>query len=124
MKRSYLCFCFAILAAPLADLRPAVAQDVPHVEDCTKWHYTDGKFGTANSCDKSIVVNFMRKSDQHAVIRTLRPAEKFNTGLSQAQVESGWWMFTACPVGFVSSVPFLAENESIIVPSKYRCVRK
>jgi hypothetical protein len=51
---------------------------------------------------------------RHAITCQLKPRESFNSGLSEAQIKSGWWIVTTCPVGYVGSVPFLAKNKDII----------
>lgn len=99
----------------------------PHMEQCTTWEYDDDNFGTENTCDKAVVIQFMVK-DQPAIERQLKPGETFRTGLSRSQTIG--WMFTTCPVGYVSSVPFLPEEDdafidpSPIKASLYSCVRK
>jgi tetratricopeptide (TPR) repeat protein len=36
--------------------------------------------------------------------------------------ESSPWLFTACPIGYTPSVPFLLANENVIGQSRYDCV--
>lgn len=95
----------------------------PHMEQCTTWGYDGGQFGTENTCDKAVVIQFMAEG-QRAIERLLNPGETFRTGLSRSQIDRGWWMFTTCPVGYVSSVPFLSKNNEVIRASRYSCVRK
>ena len=109
----------------LATVYPGSArQGVPHLERCTKWTYFNGHFGTSNACDFAVSVRFMTKRDQRVIELELGPGRNFNTGLSRAQIGSDWWMFTTCPIGYASDVPFRPENSDTIIASKYRCVGK
>jgi|SRR5580693_6897587 hypothetical protein len=115
------------LAALLACLAaaPAVAQQsVHHMEQCTRWGYIDasGRFGTSNTCDQPVQISFMTKGNQRAVTSVLKPGEVFDTGLSRAQIDAGWWMFTTCPAGYTSSIPFTPVNRDSLVASTYQCV--
>jgi len=111
---------YSVCPGPAEGLRP-------HMEQCTTWEYHDDNFGTENTCNKDVVIQFMVK-DQRAIERQLKPGEAFRTGLSRSQTIG--WMFTTCPVGYVSSVPFLPEKDdafidpSPIKASLYSCVRK
>ncbi|HXC27445.1 MAG TPA: hypothetical protein VNV38_05765 [Stellaceae bacterium] len=49
-------------------------------------------------------------------------AQQFDTGLSRAQIDAGWWMFTTCPAGYTSSIPFTPVNRDSLVASTYQCV--
>ena len=90
----------------------------PHMENCIKWVRKNEKHGAMNICDKSVVINFnFNKIEQQVVI----PGKTFSKDSRLSQMP---WMFTACPVGYVSSVPFLPENEKEIRASSYSCVRK
>jgi len=102
----------------------AAQQAVPHLERCTSWDYGTGHLGTSNSCDMDVSVRFMTMRDQHFVEVELGPGRRFDSGLSRDELGSDWWMFTTCPVGYVSDVPFQPENRETIIPSKYGCVRK
>lgn len=105
-------------------LCPGPAQELkPPIEQCTTWGFDSGQFGTENTCNKAVVIQFMAK-DQRPIERMLNPGEAFRTGLSHSQIGQEWWMFTTCPVGYVSSVPFLPENNDAIRTSRYSCVRK
>jgi len=109
----------------LAAAAPGAAQQaVPHLEDCTNWDYGTGHLGTSNSCDTDVSVRFMAKRDQHAIEVELGPGRKLDSGLSRDEIGSDWWMFTTCPIGYVSDVPFQPENKDTIIPSQYRCVPK
>jgi hypothetical protein len=105
-------------------LCPGPAQQIkPHMEQCTRWEYDSGEFGTENTCDKSVAIQFMVEGQQ-AIERQIKPGKAFSTGLSRSDISRGWWMFTTCPAGYVSSVPFLPENKSAIAASRYSCERK
>jgi hypothetical protein len=99
-------------------------QTVPHLEKCTDWNYQDGVFGTTNSCSQPVAIQFMTRGNQQATTGNIGPKERFKTGLNKQQIDSGWWMFTACPVGYVSSITFVPGNKDTLIPSKYNCVRQ
>jgi hypothetical protein len=103
------------------------AQGVPHLEQCTlteKWDYQGGEFGVKNICDKSVVIQFMTEKYPQVKNIELKPGERFNTGLSRAQISSGWWVFTACPRGYTSSIPFQVRYENALADGKYNCIGK
>lgn len=91
-----------------------------HKEQCTIWEYMDGRLGTKNTCDEAVFVQFMVK-DRAVIERVLSPGEIFDTGLTRS--ETSYWMFTTCPVGYVSSVPLKEENNTLIRASAYSCAR-
>ena len=92
----------------------------PHMEQCTTWDYDNDQFGTENTCDEAVVIQFLTK-DQPMIERQLNPGEAFRTG---SQIDRGFWMSTTCPVDYVSSIPFLPENRLEIGASRYSCTRK
>lgn len=113
----------AAASASLAP-RPALAQDsVPHKEACTVWNYEQGRLGTVNRCREPVDVRFMVAEDPRVQERRLAPGERFDTGLEKAQINS-WWMFTTCPPGFVSDIPFEAPHSAAIIDSRYVCVQR
>jgi hypothetical protein len=114
----------ALEKALFYELCPGPARGLkPHMEQCTAWDYgDDGQLGTKNTCDKAVVIQFMAKN-QRTVERQLNPGDAFRTGISRSQIGGDWW-FTACPVGYVSSVPFLPKNLGVIRASQYSCARK
>lgn len=105
-------------------LCPGPAQQLkPHMEQCTKWEYDGGEFGTKNTCDKGVAIQFMVEGQQ-AIELQIKPGKAFSTGLSRSDTGYSWWMFTTCPAGYVSSVPFQPENQVAIAASRYSCVKK
>ena len=102
-------------------------QSLPHLEQCTptdKWDFRNGKFGVVNTCDKPVIIQFMSKFDERAVNVQIEPGGRFNTELDQKQKGSGWWVFTTCPVGYVSNVPFETKYLDTLIDGHYNCVRK
>jgi len=106
---------------------PTSAQGVPHLEECTltqNWDFQDGQFGVKNICNKPVTIQFMAESQQEAKSAELKPGERFNTGLGEAQIKSNWWVFTTCPVGYVSSIPFEVKYKDALAEGHYNCVEK
>jgi hypothetical protein len=108
---------------------PGAAQlSQPHSEHCTEWDYYEGQFGVKNTCDETIVIEFMvvvqfgAEADRRAVERQLTPGETLLTTLTRSQMARRRWMATACPIGHSSSVPFLPENFEAIRNGAYTCV--
>lgn len=100
----------------------------PHREQCVKWGYDGNQFAAKNHCDEAVFVQFQR-AGRSPIGSQVNPGEMFFTGLERSQMRVGrpcwdYWMFTACPVGYVSSVPFWAENCKAIISSEYSCVKK
>jgi hypothetical protein len=127
MRLSFSLFGAAAVLGWLAAASPSLAQQkAHHLEHCTRWGYIDasGRFGTSNTCTQPVEIQFTRAGDQRVVKRTLKPGQTFDTGLTREQIQSGWWMFTACPVGDASSIPFAPENRDVLIASKYECVRR
>jgi hypothetical protein len=118
-------FCLA-LSLGASGVSAAAQKSVAHLESCTRWGYIDqgGYFGTSNTCNRSVALRFLAKSSPQIVERALNPGEVFDSGLTREQIETGWWMFTTCPVGYQSNVAFVPENRGVIIPSKYRCVER
>ncbi|MGW8248477.1 MAG: hypothetical protein ACWGOV_10230 [Acidiferrobacterales bacterium] len=97
---------------------PTSRQLKPHLENCLTWTQVSGKGGVRNSCSRPVVIEFVYKGKlEHRVI----PGNAFSADPSLSTQPSP---FTVCPVGYVSSVPFTAENREDIRLSKYSCVRK
>lgn len=108
---------------------PGAAQlSQPHSEHCTEWDYYEGQFGVKNTCDETIVIQFMvvvqfgADAGRRAVERQLTQGETLLTTLTRSQMARRQWMATACPVGHSSSVPFLPENFEAIRDGAYTCV--
>lgn len=105
----------------------AVAQGVPQLEKCTltqTWDYRGGTWGVKNICNEPVSIQFMTQKDKRVVRTQVGPGERFNTGLSKAQINAGWWIFTTCPVGYESSIPFEARYETALIDGQYNCIKK
>jgi hypothetical protein len=103
------------------------SESLSHLEQCTltdSWDYQGGQFGVKNICDKSVSIQFMTQRNQKVKSTILKAGERFNTELSQTQVKSGWWVFTTCPVGYVSSVPFQVRYLNALTDGKYSCAKE
>ena len=130
MKFKADCYRAALLGIcyGMSPIGAAIAQQsLPHLEQCTptdKWNVQNGKFGVINSCDKPVVIQFMSKFDERAINLQIEPGGRFNTGLDQKQIGSGWWVFTTCPVGYISNVPFQTKYLDTLIDGHYNCVRK
>lgn len=121
-KAALSCSAFTLLL-----ISPAGAQGVPQLEQCTltkTWDYQGGQFGVKNICDKSVTIQFMTEKNPRAKRIDLKPGERFNTALSRTQIKSGWWIFTTCPVGHVSSIPFEVRYKNALMDGQYSCIKK
>jgi hypothetical protein len=94
---------------------------VHHVEQCTRWDSQTGDFGVSNTCGNAVSVHFMAEGDERDLQWTILPGERVKTGLSEQNVRAGWWMFTACPEGYSSSIAFLPSNRDEVIGGRYRC---
>lgn len=95
----------------------------PHMEACVVWASERGAFVGRNICESAVVIRFMAENQPDAIEGAVGSGEIFRTGLVDADVRLGWWMFTACPEGHTPSVPFVA-NSRAIEASAYACVPK
>ena len=93
------------------------------MEHCTKWDYEEGQFGTRNTCDEAVFVQFSAPG-KPSIEHRLKPGEILRTGLTRAQTSGLSWMFTTCPVGYISSVPLDPAGRAEIAGSHYSCIKK
>ena len=93
----------------------------PHMEACTTWDYENGEFGTRNVCDKAVFVQF-KEEGQGLIERELKPGETLLTGRSREPDRRVWWMFSTCPLDYVSTPVFTEANKDEIQASRYSCV--
>lgn len=125
-------FSFALAAlgfCALALLARAGADEKRNFAACTHWRY-DGKgmFFATSRCEFATEVQFMAQSHPQPITRRIGSGGVLETGLTKAQVESGWWMATTCPISIVTQkplkpdVPFVAENKDRIKAGNYKCV--
>jgi hypothetical protein len=94
---------------------------VAHLEDCIEWGYRNGHYGAVNDCKESSSIQFMLINDERVIKGEVKPGAFFDTGLTGNQVSSSREMFTACPVGYVPSVPFSLKYQDEIRESRYNC---
>lgn len=100
----------------------AGAQDtVPHVEACTDWDDVGGRFGTMNKCAGPIVIKFLAHRSNNLVEAVVLSGTRFDSGANSDDLVDGW-LFTACPSGYVPTVPFAPGNGDLILRSLYECV--
>jgi len=99
----------------LPDLVPGTS---PHFERCTAFLDENDELVIVNSCDEALVVGFMPYG-QRATEFTVRPMERLATELSYADR----YVYTTCPIGYVSSVPVRAGRRSLISRSQYLCIK-
>ena len=96
----------------------------PNLENCITWSHLGDKYGAKNICNKTVVIEFVSKFTDKPSLKIEREVIPGNTFSTDSNLSRMPWRFTVCPVGYVSSVPFLPENEEDIRDSRYSCVRK
>jgi len=89
----------------------------PHIERCTIFRDEGNELVIINSCDETLDVVVM-PSDQSASGFRLGPMERLATGISYTRS----YVYTTCPVGYVSSVPVREGRRSRISRSQYVCL--
>ncbi len=109
--------CFSSLTATAS-----AQQSMAHMEACLEWGDFDGQFGALNICNKPTTILFMTLADGRITEQDVAPGGRFKSGAPQP-VGTDAWMFTACPVGYMPSVRFSADNSGVILPSLYNCQR-
>jgi hypothetical protein len=114
--------CFAI--APAYSTEVLNLQTMPHLEKCMMWDYREDRFGATNNCKETVAIQFMLMSTQRTDRREIKAGEVFDTGLSRGEIDDGGWLFTACPLGYAPSVPFLLKDGAVLLLSLYDCVMK
>jgi len=99
----------------------------PHLENCIKWASTrrDSKLGWRNICNKAVVIEFHSYLPGKPGLNIERQVIPGKTSTKHPRHSGGKpSLFTVCPVGYVSSVPFTEENRGDIRASRYSCIRK
>lgn len=91
----------------------------PHMEQCISWDPVGGQFGATNLCDEEVAIEFVSQSRE--IERLEIPGKSF---LASSKLSGMPWMFTVCPMGHGSSVPFQTENSDTIRASHYSCLRR
>jgi hypothetical protein len=109
---------------PLQSAAISPQTSVAHLEDCIEWGYRSNHYGAVNDCKESSSIQFMLINDQRVIKGEVEPGAFFDTGLTGNQVSSSRELFTACPVGYVPSVPFSLKYQDEIQGSRYNCLKK
>ncbi|MBX3547809.1 MAG: hypothetical protein KF748_01510 [Xanthobacteraceae bacterium] len=113
---------FMLALLPGLAAQPVHAQQrVDHLESCAPSERNADFVRIRNGCDQPVSLIFWRFSLSAPITRTLQRGEVFQEHFTG---DSGWWMSTACPLGYDPDPPFLLENTKVIVESTYRCVSK
>ncbi len=109
-----------VLSVPAA--LPAYAQQrVDHLEACAPSERTPDFVRIRNGCNQPVSVIFWRYFLSAPINRTLQPGEVFQENFTG---DNGWWMSTACPLGYDPDPPFQLESTKVIVESTYSCISK
>jgi len=108
-------------------IAPTAAETRKNASFCTEWSYgADGRFYGHTRCEFGTEIQFMSQANGLHLIATGYGARLF-TGLTKADIESGWWMYTTCAVRvggrpLKPDVPFTPENRDRIKAGDYKCV--
>jgi hypothetical protein len=89
-----------------------------HLEGCLIWQNASEGYVAFNQCDSHIAVKFMMLDDRRVIEGEAPPHGRFTA----ATPLRGSLIFTACPVGYVPSVRFAADNAEQIAVSLYNCL--
>jgi hypothetical protein len=108
----------------VTDLAPGPVDTRLHLEACTKWTEQNGGFGFTNECSEPVALLFVELNGLRRFDRVIKPKERFDIKLPEKAINTTSWLFTACPAGYVPTVPFTAENQTRIVTGQYECARK
>lgn len=104
----------------VASANSAFAQQrVAHFEDCMPAEKNPAFVRFTNGCNQPVSFIFWRYSLTKAVQRTIEPGETV-----VEQLDNGWWMSSACPLGYDPDPPFALESSRAIVESTYDYVSK
>jgi hypothetical protein len=104
--------------------KTAISQNMrPHVEQCVQWSHHDSQPGVMNICDKTIVIVFILERASGPELKTEQLVIKGGHFHADKRLLRAPWRSTACPEGYVSSVPFDADNLDTIAASDYGCIK-
>ncbi len=106
------------------DLAPGPGDTRLHLEACTKWSEQSGSFAFTNECSEPVALIFVELGGLRRFDRVIKPKERFDIKLPEQAIHATSWLFTACPAGYVPSLPFTVEDQALIVAGQYECVRK
>jgi hypothetical protein len=102
----------------------AISQEMkPHVEQCLQWSHSHAEPGVMNICDKTIVIIFVLERASGPELKTEQLVIKGGHFHADKRLLRAPWRSTACPEGYVSSVPFDADNLDTIAASDYGCIK-
>jgi hypothetical protein len=119
MFRTGCSLLFAATAFALGANAASAQQRVVHLEGCMPAEKNPDFVRFKNGCNQPVSLIFWRYSLTKAVQRTVAPGETV-----VEQLDNGWWMSSACPVGYDPDPPFALESSKAIVESVYDCVSK
>jgi len=103
----------------------AISQEMkPHAEQCIQWSHSHAQPGVMNICDKTIVIVFILERASGPELKTEQLVIKGGQFHADQRLSRTPWRFTACPEGYVSSVPLNAEYLDRIRASDYGCVKE
>ena len=88
----------------------------PHIEKCTIFQDERYEFVIINSCNEPVDVVLMASGQKASEFR-IGPMERLATGMSYTRE----YVYTTCPLGYVSSVPVREGRRSLISRSQYLC---
>ena len=119
-------FSFAFLALwCFCPIKATAAKTTKNYSFCTGQVYDrEDKLWLVTHCEFGTQIQFMSQWNSQPIIANGYGA-KLETGLTRAQVKSGWWMSTTCPAifrPFKPDVPFVPENRDRINAGDYKCV--
>ena len=99
------------------DLPRPLSGTTPHIEKCVLFRDEGNKVVIINSCGEPVVVVFLPQGE-HASEFTLGRMERLETGLTWPDS----YVYTICPIGYVSSVPVREGRRVLIARSQYLCL--
>ncbi len=96
----------------------------PHMEVCISWERDGDKHGARNTCDETVVVEFVPKYRGNSDMQVERLVIPGKTFQADSKLSGMPPLFTVCPIDYISAVPLQAENSDAIRASRYSCVRR
>ncbi|WP_298258928.1 hypothetical protein [Bradyrhizobium sp.] len=131
MKRPFGLVAACVLASAVlgrlhaaTNLAPGPGDTRLHLEACTKWTEQQGSFTFTNECSEPVALVFVELGGLRRFDRVIKPKERFDIKLPEQVINMTSWLFTACPAGYVPSVPFTVEEQALIVAGQYECIRR
>ena len=112
-----------------AAIKPAMAQTLPHAEDCTEggWGFLRAvgyEFGAINLCNYQVTVWFML-SEGEVIEDTVQPGSAFRTGIKSERFDQKkGWIAATCQAGYVPTIKVSQANWDDILKSRYECAKR